>query len=616
MQLALYVLALLHVVFVRSSPVQKVLEIYPDQVSKPRQLHGRFLHITDLHPDGFYVAGSSTSRLKACHRGEPKKKKKKAGYYGAPYTECDSPFQLTNYTLDFLDKNWADIDFVVWTGDNARHDNDLKHPRTTKVQKESLSLLFRSAYENSKEIYDLNRAVARKMSQVFSSKGIPVVPSLGNNDIWPHVRITLFICIPTLTSNYIYTLEHLSSSITNEFSQIWQSFIPFPYLQVFHRGAYFAVEVVPDRLAVISLNTLYFYDSNKAVGGCSLTDREDPGNLQFDWLEVQLEIFKERGMQVWLTGHVPPSSSNYFPECYVRYVHLALRFQDIGLSLLPHGSRDTHHGYLHLVVGHLFGHMNMDHFFFLEAEDLELDSDIDSSASTHNYLYDSLLQDFALLPKSNKVNLDEYAVINVSPSVVPNPYLPTFRIFAYNVTETEEALTEDGLTQKTGEVDTQKKRLPGHHRGKHGNKASLCKRKPYRDSWKCKLFFSPPSDPNAPSRSSRLWTPLGYAQYHIPSLGDADKTAHPRFELEYTTFPFSALLPGEGQNETEFRYPIPLKNLPKSLRDGTRKDRYCGFDMKDLTVGSWMELASRLGDRKEIGLRKKFRKYMYLGGSE
>ena len=47
---------------------------------------------------------------------------------------------------------------------------------------------------------------------------------------------------------------------------IWKSFVPFHSYQVFQRGAYFAVEVVPDALAVVSLNTMYFYDANK--GAC------------------------------------------------------------------------------------------------------------------------------------------------------------------------------------------------------------------------------------------------------------------------------------------------------------------------------------------------------------
>jgi endopolyphosphatase len=100
--------------------------------------------------------------------------------------------------------------------------------------------------------------------------------------------------------------------------RIWSSFIPFPSYQVFQRGAYYSVEVIPDAVAVVALNTMYFYDSNKglisvdvkravcltcrpiAVGGCQYTDPEDPGNLEFDWLEVQLNSFRNRNMQVSL----------------------------------------------------------------------------------------------------------------------------------------------------------------------------------------------------------------------------------------------------------------------------------------------------------------------------
>jgi len=377
------------------------------------------------------------------------------------------------------------------------------------------------------------------------------------------------------------------NGITNEFSLIWQSFIPFQYHQVFQRGAYYAVEVVPNALAVISLNTLYFYDSNKAVGGCSFNEPDDPGNLELDWLEVQLKIFRDRGMQVWLTGHVPPSSSNYFPECYVRYVDLALKFQDT-------------------VVGHLYGHMNADHFFYVEAADLELDKDSPVNALKKGRdLYKSLLQEFALLPKSKKIDLDEYAIINVGPSVVPNP-LPTFRIFTYNITGVDDAVVDGSPVQQ---MDTPKERLP------EGSKASQCEEERYRDTWKCKLKFNPPSDPNAPSRSSKLWTPLGYAQYFIPKLEDADKVNHPRFKLEYTTFPAAMLRPAKGQNETEFRYPIPLKHLPKSIRKGEVKNKYFPYEMKDLTVGSWMDLARKLGDMSSSNsthLRKKFRQFMYL----
>jgi endopolyphosphatase len=50
--------------------------------------------------------------------------------------------------------------------------------------------------------------------------------------------------------------------------------MPSQSFQVFQRGAYFSVEVVPDQLVVISLNTLYFYDSNKGACACYLCSPE------------------------------------------------------------------------------------------------------------------------------------------------------------------------------------------------------------------------------------------------------------------------------------------------------------------------------------------------------
>lgn len=103
-------------------------------------------------------------------------------------------------------------------------------------------------------------------------------------------------------------------------ASIWKSFVPFHSYQVFQRGGYYSVEVIPGALAVISLNTMYLFDSNKgassptleelrspdmspwrrfaAVGGCEPKSPQDPGNLQLDWLEVQLKTFRSRNMQV------------------------------------------------------------------------------------------------------------------------------------------------------------------------------------------------------------------------------------------------------------------------------------------------------------------------------
>ncbi|KAI0307327.1 endopolyphosphatase [Multifurca ochricompacta] len=541
-----------------SRPIQEPLSIQP---LRPK-LHGRFLHITDIHPDPYYVADASESS--ACHRKKPRKERWRSGYYGTPFSECDSPLQLTNLTLNFLDKNWAsEIDFVIWTGDNARHDNDRKIPRTLK------------------EIYDLNSALAVEMENIFLKKGVPVVPSLGNNDIWPH-----------------NILAAGPNDIINRFSSIWSAFVPFSSYQVFRRGAYYSVEVIPDEVAIISLNTMYLYDSNKAVGGCEFREPEDPGNLQFDWLEVQLKTFRQRGMQVWITGHVPPSPGNYFPECYVRYVELSLRFQDT-------------------ILGHLYGHMNNDHFFLLEAGDLQFPSvsdlaPADSVASqAHDGLYDTLVNDFGDLPKKGKTDHDNYGVVNVAPSVVPNPYLPSFRIYTYNITH-----ARDGAITKRKKKPS--KRKHGHRRG-GGNKEELCKKKKYEDSWRCKLDEPWHSDPRAPSRVNTLWSPLGYAQYYLPEERLMNRTKQPKFKLEYLTYRLEALHPSgdniEGRGE--FNYPIPLKQLPKSIREGNvTSSKFVPYRMDDLTIPSWVGLARLLGDPLKAKLRRRFKQYMYMGDDD
>lgn len=89
------------------------------------ELHGNFLHITDFHPDPNYV--SNVTARSRCHEvfqdtKRPKHMKKGiSGPWGAPATVCDSPFSLIDTTFEWLENNWKNkLDFVIWTGDNAR----------------------------------------------------------------------------------------------------------------------------------------------------------------------------------------------------------------------------------------------------------------------------------------------------------------------------------------------------------------------------------------------------------------------------------------------------------------------------------------------------------------
>jgi len=172
---------------------------------------------------------ASTKGDYACHRGSGA-----AGYYGAEISDCDSPFSLVNETFKWIDANLKDsIDFIIWTGDSARHDNDEKLPRSDE------------------QVFGLNKYMVEKFVEVFGKDDniddtnpnndmtIPIVPTFGNNDILPHNIMTWG-----------------PNKYTMKFSSIWERFIPEDQRHVFQRGGWFWVEVIPNKLAVFSLNTL------------------------------------------------------------------------------------------------------------------------------------------------------------------------------------------------------------------------------------------------------------------------------------------------------------------------------------------------------------------------
>lgn len=253
--------------------------------------------------------------------------------------------------------------------------------------------------------------------------------------------------------------------------------------------------------------------------------------------------------------------------------------------------------------------MNMDHFFFLDSEDL-LQPPNSAAIQKRFKLHKSLKKDFKDLPKTSKIDHDEYTIVNAAPSVVANPYLPAFRIFSYNITGHNDERTRDDmeLEKKKGS-----KRKHGH---RHGGKKKDCKKKENRDNWECRPQKPWHSSAKSPSRMNTLWSPLGYAQFYLPDLKTANKTHPPSWELEYVTYRLSALHPSPNASNAEtaaFVHPIPPRLLPLELRNvtGMNTSELAPYDMEDLTIQSWLKLARRLVKDKKLW--KKFKKYMYLG---
>ncbi|KAG2221671.1 hypothetical protein INT45_002709, partial [Circinella minor] len=363
-------------------PLQKSSRAVPD-------LHGKFLHITDIHVDPYYE--NEATIKSGCHRQAKKHHKKKkrkgklAGYWGSPTKGCDSPLRLAEHTIDWIGDSWKEeIDFIVWTGDNARHglDNDL--PRT------------------SKEILALNQAMTYRVQDAFylnDNKTIPIIPCIGNNDVHPHNRLQ--------TVNMLET-----------YGEMWRDFIPPDQMPIFRQGGYYAVDVAPG-LRVLALNTLYFFDSNDAVNGCR--DKNGPGHEHFEWMENQLNSARRDRARVYMIGHVPPTDRTFFESCLNRYTDLAIEYQEV-------------------IAGHLYGHVNMDHFTVLQ-KNQDSTQDIDDVDDDDSYEGNDDVVNIAKKGKKYAHKLrkqykkiqgnDPAVVIHVAPSIIPE-YNPSFRINEYN----------------------------------------------------------------------------------------------------------------------------------------------------------------------------------------
>ncbi|RPA80386.1 Endopolyphosphatase [Ascobolus immersus RN42] len=499
-----------------------------------------------MHPDMYYKPHASPAY--GCHRKVKGSSEEKSmvGIYGAMRTNCDSPFALINATFDWLEDNLKnEVDFVIWTGDSARHDNDERIPRTNK------------------EVWGLNELMAKKMMQVFGDPekddwAVPIVPTVGNNDILPH---NVMVAGPTSTIRY--------------YLQLWSKFIPATQYHVFNRGAYFWKQVLPGSpphgkvpgkggLAVMSLNTMYFFQNNGAVDGCDI--ESEPGYLEMEWLRAQLELMRTENMKVILIGHVPPArvkdafedtwrKRNWDETCWKKYALYTRQFRDI-------------------IVANIYGHMNLDHFILTDTNDAlppkkhkkkkTLSDPNDFSIESAGDYLTSLRAEFERLPKVTGAEEDDltlhklserYSLALVSPSVVPN-YFPTLRVFTYNTTDLHipeqggrEAQTEDVV----------------HTSDVHINKKKKDKKKPKKPTM-------PPGPPEGslpgPAYSPQTFSLLGYTQYF------ANIT-------EYNKRP------------DRFTYNVEYD---------TRTDEEYAFALKDgLTVRNFIRLAKGMVDARKIG---------------
>jgi endopolyphosphatase len=429
---------------------------------------------------------------------------------------------------------------------------------------------------------------------------IPVVPTLGNNDILPH---NILLPGPNRWLQY--------------YTDIWKPFIPEEQRHSFEFGGWFYVEVIPNRLAVFSLNTLYFFDRNAAVDDCAATS--EPGYKQLEWLRIQLSFMRKRGMKAILTGHVPPARTDskqlWDETCWQKYTLWLKQYRDV-------------------VVSGLYGHMNIDHFLLQDTKDIDLDfldGDVSARVSIREAMEDELsiqsttdyLQElrsgWAKLPKP-EMSIDDdpghaeggkghkkkkkhwaerYQLSLVSPSIVPN-YFPTLRVVEYNISGLGKAkLWRDsqGIIPPPSQGDEESQaRLelrsipsPDDDTDETAGK----RKKPHF------VIPDPPAKgaPPGPAYSPQPLSLTGFVQYYA-NLTHINNDMTPDDPEEPTPSTWADWLlrwrrgKHGGKNPKNPNQPQPRK-FEYKVEYSTFKDSV--YNLTDLTVSSFVKLAYRIG---------------------
>ncbi|CAO3593123.1 unnamed protein product [Absidia cylindrospora] len=110
------------------------------------------------------MGGSDTSAF--CHR---KESLGDAGKFGALNSKCDSPPILVEEAFKFM-KTLPTMDFVLYTGDSARHNRDKKKiPRTYDEALESQNIIIKHFMDT----FDTSKTKVVKIQ--YSNPGSPVL---------------------------------------------------------------------------------------------------------------------------------------------------------------------------------------------------------------------------------------------------------------------------------------------------------------------------------------------------------------------------------------------------------------------------------------------------------
>jgi len=289
---------------------------------------GTFAWLSDTHLDNFYGTSLAKQHLSSapCNRTTDAPKYSAYGCGGTLALVSAAMESASNATSEL---DWPDLDFVLFTGDFARH-NQLN---ATEV------------LGNFATVEDLFRVY-------FPDTPVIELPALnlGNNDFVSDYYLNVSSYKPCLAAyNDEGGIESLPKP-TNEWLEVVaeqqsDTFASELEKATFACGGYLN-RAISDKLHIIVLNTVVWSLSH--VPKPALLIEEDDPFGQFQWLSTQLSELRDAGKKAYITGHVPPMLQSFTGS-----LGKPLYSDDIRMGLF-----DMLKEYEDAVAGLFFGHVH------------------------------------------------------------------------------------------------------------------------------------------------------------------------------------------------------------------------------------------------------------------
>lgn len=276
----------------------------------------RFWIITDIHYDSGYVEGSEAE----C--GEPLccrynnltdttqnnvsvPIKDPAGKWGN--YRCDAPLALVQGILSEMVKIEPNPDFIVWLGDNVKHD-----------------IWEQSKEENLEATYNCTQFIKAAFPNTM------VIPIFGNHEAYPTDQFA-----PPPGMDWLY----------GSLAGYWKDWLPKDALTSFMYGGYYQT-TTDDGLLVIALNMMYCDPLNFYLE--QNTSAKDVGN-QLEWLSAVLAEAQAVDQRALIIAHIPPGMQikagppNCLPEYSANFSAIIAQYSDV-------------------IIGQMYGHTHEDSF--------------------------------------------------------------------------------------------------------------------------------------------------------------------------------------------------------------------------------------------------------------